>query len=219
MRWAPRTGYVRRKGFIIKGGAQEVMRTSTRITAGCALALAALLSLSACGSSSDPASRSARKVTKAQRTVPPGERPPSDMVAAVSASKSGPPVELKFELRGSPQPGQPLDVDIAVVADNPTIDRVYGKFSAQDGIDIVAGDELEAVDKPAPGAVIRHVVQILPRQEGIFTLSAAVGVESSKASVTRVYSIPIIVGAGLTETPAKSGAAGEPASPGTAQAH
>ncbi|HVW67925.1 MAG TPA: hypothetical protein VHB68_03075, partial [Steroidobacteraceae bacterium] len=121
------------------------MRTSTRILAGCALALAALLGLSGCGSSSDSSSHSARRSARSQRVLAPGERPPSDMVAAVSASKAGPPVELKFELRAPPQVGQPVDIDIAVVADAPSIERVYGKFSAGEGIDLVAGADLEAV--------------------------------------------------------------------------
>lgn len=177
------------------------MGTSTRIRAGCAWALILALGLSACGSS-DTGTRSARQGTKSQRVVKPGQRSLADMVAAVSVGKAGPPVEVKFELREPPQVGKPVNVDIAVVADAPAIDRLYGKFSVTDGIELVAGDELEAVDKPAPGTVIRHVVQIVPKQDGIFTLSATVGVDLPNDSMTRAFTIPIIVGVGLADTAA-----------------
>jgi hypothetical protein len=138
------------------------------------------------------------------------------MVAAVSAGKGGPPVELKFELRGAPQVGQPLDIDIAVVPDAPTINRLYGRFQAGDGMELVDGGELASVDKPAQGTVIRHVLHVLPKQDGIFTLNAAVSVELADDSVTRTFTIPVIVGDGLADSGAKSDDAGKDAAAGTA---
>jgi len=126
------------------------------------------------------------------------------MVSAVSAGKGGPPVEMKFELRGTPQAGQPMDVDIVVLPDAPAISRLYGQFKGGEGIDVVEGGELAAVDKPAQGTVIRHVVRVVPKEDGIFTLSAAVSVELADDSVTRTFTIPVIVGEGLAELSAKS---------------
>jgi hypothetical protein len=138
------------------------------------------------------------------------------MVAAVSAGKGGPPVELKFELRGAPQAGQQLDIDIAILPDAPAINRLYGRFQAGDGIDMVEGADLAAVDKPAQGTVIRHVLHVLPKQDGIFTLSAAVSVELADDSVTRTFTIPVIVGEGLADSNAKSDDTGKDAAAGTA---
>ncbi len=176
--------------------------------------------LAGCGSSSGSATSSAasksKKTTPAQVSTDPAERPATDMVAGVSPSKAGPPVALKFELREAPQPGQLLDVDIAILPDAPAINRIYGKFQGAEGLDVVEGGELPAIDKPATGSVIRHLVRVLPKQDGIYTVNATVSVDLADDSISRTYSIPVIVGDGLSEQPAKTEVAeGRPA-PGTA---
>lgn len=199
----------------------DVMMTSTRISrAGWALAMMVSLGLLAgCGSSSGSGTGSVAAKTKKAHTqvsTDPAERPPADMVAGVSPSKAGPPVALKFELREPPQAGQLLDVDIAILADAPAINRIYGKFQGAEGLDLVEGGELPAIDKPAAGSIIRHVVRVLPKQDGIFTVSATVSVDVADDSLSRTYSIPVIVGDGLTEQTARTEVAeGRPA-PGTA---
>ena len=182
----------------------DAMKTFNPIWALAATAW--LLGLSACGGSkgsADTAHSSAQQATAHRGVADPSGRAPDDMVAAVSAGKGGPPVELKFELRGAPQPGQPLDVDIAILPDAPAISRLYARFMGGEGIDLVDGGELAAIDKPAQGAVIRHVLRVLPKQDGIYTFSAAVSVELADDSVTRTFTIPVIVGEGLADVSAK----------------
>lgn len=166
--------------------------------------------LAGCGSSSgsgtdSPGAKSKKAHT--QVSTDPAERPVADMVAGVSPSKAGPPVALKFELREPPQAGQMLDVDIAVLPDAPAINRIYGKFQGGEGLDLVEGGELPAIDKPAVGSVIRHVVRVLPKQDGIFTVSATVSVDFEGDSITRTYWIPVIVGEGLPEQSTKTAVA------------
>jgi len=199
----------------------DVMMTYKQISrAGWAVAMMVALGLLAgCGSSSgsgtDPAT-SKNKKTHTQVATDSGERATADMVAGVSPSKAGTPVALKFELRELPQPGQLLDVDIAILPGAPAINRIYGKFQGTDGLELVEGGELPAIDKPAVGATIRHVVRVLPKQDGIFTVSATVSVDLPDDSITRIYSIPVIVGDGLREQTARTEVAeGRPA-PGTA---
>jgi hypothetical protein len=174
------------------------MRTSRRTVLLCtALVVTLGVSLAGCGSSSTQASAGAsakKKATHLAQARDPADRPPTDMVSAVGAGKSGPPVGLKFELRGLPQVGQPLDVDIAILPDAPTINRIFGKFQAGEGLELVEGGEIPQVEKPAPGSVIRHVVRVLPAKDGIFTLNATVSVDLSDDSLTRVFSIPVMVG-------------------------
>ena len=198
-----------------------VMMTSTRISrAGWAVALMVGLGLLVgCGSSSgsghDPAAASKTKKAPTRVSSDPAERPAADMVAGVTPSKAGPPVSLKFELREQPQAGQLLDVDIAVLADSPAINRIYGKFQGGEGLDLVEGGELPAIDKPAAGAIIRHVVRVLPKQDGIFTVSATVSVDLPDDSISRTYSIPVIVGDGLSAQTAKTEVAEGRPPPGT----
>jgi len=203
----------------------DVMMTSTRISrAGWAVAMMVSLDLLAgCGSSSgsghDSAASQAKK-THIQASVDPAERPATDMVAGVSPSKSGPPVALKFELREPPQPGQLLDVDIAVLPGPPAINRIYAKFQGGEGLDLVEGSELPAIDKPAVGSIIRHVVRVLPKHDGVFTVSATVSADLADDSITRTYSIPVIVGDGLTEQAGKTEVAeGRPAPGMAVKAH
>jgi hypothetical protein len=183
------------------------MKTSTRISrAGCVVAVAGvLLGLYGCGSSSgtaDPAH--SKQKSGAQRVTDPANRPPQDMVAAVSVGKGGPPVSLKFELRSTPQAGQPVDLDLAVLPDAPAIERIDGRIDGNENLTLVDGGDLAAIEKPAQGSVIRHVVRLLPKQDGIFTVTAAVTVTLPDYSITRTFTIPVVVGEGLPELTAKS---------------
>lgn len=177
------------------------------------LALGLVLGSSGCGGSassgSGTAAAQARKKTSHAELSNPANRSPADMVAAVSGGKAGPPVELKFELREAPEANQILDVDIAVLADAPAIDGISGKFVTGDGLELVEGGVLAAVDKPARGSIIRHVVQVIPKEDGIFTVNAIVSVDLANVSLTRSFSIPVIVGAGLPDQAAKAGVAEE----------
>jgi hypothetical protein len=137
------------------------------------------------------------------------------MVAAVSVGKGGPPVGLKFELRSTPQPGQPVDLDLAVLPDAAAIDRIDGRFDGSENLALVEGGDLGAVEKPAQGSVIRHVVRLLPKQDGIFTVTAAVTVTLANDSITRTFTIPVVVGEGLPELTAKSEASDGNSAAGT----
>jgi hypothetical protein len=125
------------------------------------------------------------------------------MVAAVSSSKVGPPVELKFSLPTRPEVGQVMDVDVAVVPRAPVPDSVSVSFQVVDGIDIVEGAQLENVHSLVDGTPIRHVVKILPKRDGIFALTAVVSFVTSNQDASRTFSIPVIAGEGLPEQVAK----------------
>jgi hypothetical protein len=170
-----------------------------------------VLGLNGCDSSNDSKNFGATRkssATSKKHVVNPGDRPPEDMVAAVSAGKGGPPVVLKFELRSSPKAGEPLDLDFAVLPDAQSIERINAKFQGSDGLELVEGGDLEAVNKPAQGSVIRHAVRLLPKQDGIYTITAAVSVDLANDSITRTFTIPVIVGEGLPELTANSEVAG-----------
>jgi hypothetical protein len=184
------------------------------------VAIALLAGLSACGGSkqsADTAQSSTKKSEGGHRgPANPSERSPADMVSAVSAGKGGPPVELKFELRDAPQAGQALEVDMAILSDAPAINRLYAQFTGGDGIDLVDGGNLAAIEKPTPGQVIRHLVRVLPQKDGIYTFNAAVTVDLADGSVTRTFTIPVIVGEGLADASGKPDNDGKGAAAGTA---
>ena len=176
------------------------------------LAAGWLAGIAGCGSGDKPtangpsaaaASAKAHKQPKATLPAKPGEEELGDMVAAVSASKPGPPVEVKFALPTRPEVGQVMDLDVAVVPRDPVPESLSVSFQVVDGIDIVDGSQLERVDNLVDGKPIRHVVRILPKRDGIFALTAVVSFAVSNQDWTRTFSIPVIAGEGLPEQVAK----------------
>ncbi len=172
------------------------------------LAAGWLLGVSGCGSGTAPAVGTGAanpKAHKQHKSMPakPGEEPLDDMVAAVSASKAGPPVELKFSLPTRPEVGQVMDVDVALIPLAPVPDTVSISFQVVDGIDIVDGSQLEPVGSLVNGTPIRHVVRILPKRDGIFALTAVVSFTSANLDSSRTFSIPVIAGEGLPDQVAK----------------
>lgn len=173
-----------------------------------ALAVGWVLSVAGCGSGDQTVSATISghsKARKQHKTAPtkPGEESLADMVAAVSASKGGPPVELKFSLPTRPEVGQVMDVDVAVIPIAPVPDTVSVSFKVVDGIDIVDGAKLERVGNLVDGTPIRHVVKILPKRDGIFAITAIVSFTTADQDASRTFSIPLIAGEGLPDQVAK----------------
>jgi hypothetical protein len=174
------------------------------VAAGC------LLGASGCGSSdhtgqstASTASGKSHKPHKSSAPSKPGEEPLSDMVAAVSGSKAGPPVDLKFSLPVRPEVGQVTDIDVAVVPLDPVPDNVSVSFQVVDGLEIVDGSQLDRVEKLTGGTPIRHLVKILPKRDGIFALTAVVSFTASNQELNRTFTIPVIAGEGMPDQVAK----------------
>jgi len=174
-----------------------------------AAALGAVAMLGACSSGETPgaAASAARPSQAAQRKSLPSNVLSPDMVSAVSAGGTGAPaVQVKFELRQRPAVAQPVDIDLAIVPASGALDRVSGKVEVGDGLELVAGGEIPPTERPVEGVPILHSIKVLPKKDGIFTVSAVLGVDAAGESSSQTFSIPIIVGAGLPEQPAKPAA-------------
>ena len=173
--------------------------------------------LAACGSGSTDGAVARRAA--AHKAVSPADAQARNMVNAVADAKGGDPVpvQVKFQLRSRPDVAQPLDVDIIIVPISGSVDRVVGTVEGEDGLDIVDGGQIPAADRPPEGVSIPHTIRVLPKRDGIFTLSAVLTVDSAGQSNRETYSIPIIAGAGMPDLPAKPAAstvaAGSPAKP------
>ena len=174
-----------------------------------AAALGAVAILGACSSGETPgaAASAARPSQAAQRKSLPSNVLSPDMVSAVSSGGTGAPaVQVKFELRQRPGVAQPVDIDLAIVPASGALDRVSGKVEVGDGLELVAGGEIPPTERPVEGVPILHSIKVLPKKDGIFTVSAVLGVDAAGESSSQTFSIPVIVGAGLPEQPAKPAA-------------
>jgi hypothetical protein len=114
------------------------------------------------------------------------------MVEAASQGKSQLPVELKFDLKQRPTPGQALDIDIALI---PQIDAGAAdiQVTAGDGLTVAAGTN--QIDWPAveAGQVYRQSVKVTPTGDGVLLLSLTVSLKHDEMIESRAFSIPLIV--------------------------
>jgi hypothetical protein len=159
--------------------------------------LMAAFALTGCGSPEpDPAASGTSAPGKPKPAA--GGRP--DMVAAVGTSRTPGAADIRFALSGRPAVGQPVDIQLALT---PTVelDRLYVRFQASEGLELVKGSETEHYERPSLGKELPHTVTVIPRSDGIFNVTAVVLSDSATESIARTYTIPIIAGAGLPELP------------------
>jgi hypothetical protein len=143
------------------------------------------------------------KATKPENPLPP------DMVAAVSSTRNTHVVSVHFVLNGTSTVMKPLPVDIAIVPHEPVL-SLNAHFEAHDGLALATGNVLERQADPRPGDIIKHQLVVLPAKEGVFMVTAIVETETGEGAVSRVFSIPVIVGASGDAT-AGAGATPPPA--------
>jgi len=181
-------------------------------------ALAAAALLGGCGSnSSGPAAGTPAKA-KAAKPVKPIDELSRNMVSAVASNKpSTLPVQVKFELRDRPDVGQPVELDLAIVSMSASVDRVSGKVEAEDGLELAEGAEIAATERPVEGVPIHHLLKVVPRREGIYTVRAVVTVDASGVPSSDAYSMPLIVAADSAASSGTHGTPG-PSAPATATA-
>lgn len=178
--------------------------SAARTTALAAMAMAAV-ALGACGSSeSQSATDAANAPTKksgaaAAQTVRP------DMVAAVSSAKGPGTVDVRFSIPARPVVGEPLDIQLSLTP-SIELERLVAHFQVPEGVQLVAGGET-GQNRPAIGAEINHTLTVVPKADGIYTITAVVLTDSEQASIARTYSIPLIAGAGLPALPTAANSA------------
>jgi hypothetical protein len=161
---------------------------------------------SACGSSHEGSGQSGN----AAHTSRKGEAKGANMVSAVTQTKPGTapqPVQVKFALRARPTPSQPLDVTVQIIPTASNLDRISGRVEGDEGLEMVGSGELAEAEKPVENTPIERSIQVLPKQDGIYTLTATVTVEMGGQNSTQAYQFPVISGTGLPDLPA-------PAKPG-----
>lgn len=122
----------------------------------------------------------------------PGSALPSEMVAAVSASKSSLILGVHFALRAPPVVGKPLPVDIAVVPHRP-FDQVRVSFDSQDGLQVTSGQTMGPHKDVSAEKSLSHTLTLEPLKEGVFMVTATVETDSDEGNIVRMYSIPVIV--------------------------
>ena len=113
------------------------------------------------------------------------------MVEAASQGKSLVPVELKFDIAQRPKVGQPLDINLALIADVAASPATI-EVTATDDLSVAAGANQFDIPAVEAGQVYRQTVNVTPNAEGVVLLGVTVSLKHDEIVDQRVFSIPII---------------------------
>lgn len=164
---------------------------------GRSLAVLATLAftLAACGGGQEPGDAAARPATSSAGPRDPALEATRGMVSGVSAGKpEGAAVDLKFDIKSRPELGQPLTIDIALLP-KVASDIMRATFISTEGLSIRASEVPAEYRQVQPGSVHRHQLTLVPRDEGVYYVSAIVMVQTPAGELARTFSIPVVVGA------------------------
>ncbi len=190
------------------------MRNITRSVAA-GLLITALLC--GCGSSHEGA-QNATAAKAAKKHLNPADALSRSMVGAVTQTKPGTapiPVTVKFGLGGRPDVGQPLQVNLQLLPTASNLDRIFGRVEGEEGLEIVNSGELAEAQKPVENTPIDRAVEVMPKKDGIYTLTATISVDMGGSISTQTFTFPVIAGAGFTDLGPKP----QPAAGRSAAAH
>lgn len=149
-------------------------------------------SLAACDDAPAPSTPGNAPASSAAKPKGPEQVLPPQMVAAVSAGKTASMLGVHFALQTAPTVGKPLPVDIAIVPHRP-FTSVRATFDGPDALRLSEGGRFEPQTDVKAETVLSHKLVLQPGQEGVFLVTAAVETEGEDGTVTRIYSIPVIV--------------------------
>jgi hypothetical protein len=159
--------------------------------------------LMACDDSAPPPEATA--ATQPKAAGPKLAKPAENMVAAVPAGKSARFLGVHFSLASAPSVNQALPVEIAIIP-HESFTLLGASFEGQAGLTLVSGDVLPPTKNVAAEQPIKHQLVVMPVRAGVFVITATVQTEEEdEGSVSRVFSIPVIVA-----PPAAAGAATAP---------
>lgn len=157
------------------------------------LVLAATGLLGGCGRDANPDPAVRRAHAPRVDGVPAATSTDADLVSAVSAAGAVAPVSLKFRVPQPPRVGQPTRIEL-VLAQQPglDIDSLLVSLQPGDGLAVESEHSFE-FQSPPPGATQRMAVTVRPGQAGLLNLGATVLIGTANASLTRSFSMPLIV--------------------------
>lgn len=117
----------------------------------------------------------------------------SQMVAAVSSGKAASAISVHFALGAPPTVGRPLTVKIAIVPHR-KFRSVRAHFESHDGLTLTAGDVYGPKEDADSETSLEHELVLTPEKEGVLMVTTLVETEGDEGSVSRVFTIPVVVG-------------------------
>jgi hypothetical protein len=117
----------------------------------------------------------------------------ADMVSAVSGGNSTTPLALKFRIGAQPRNGESVHVQLALVPDPAVdIDALHIAMQVSDGLKLESSPQTNYAE-PARGQTQYFDVLAHATKAGVLSLYVTVLVDTADASLTRNYTVPLIV--------------------------
>jgi len=134
------------------------------------------------------------------------EEQTAGMVEAATQGKSQLPAVLKFELTSRPTAGEPLDVGVALI---PGIAAASASIAvtASEGLALADGSVRFEIPQVEAMQVYRQSIKVTPNADGVLFMTLTVTLTHDQLSESRVFALPIIVGAPPPAAPAPAAAA------------
>ncbi len=173
------------------------------------------LLLAACGGDA-PEKSAGDKPKNAGPSAPRAPRVTDNMVAAVSAGKTANAVGVYFMLGSSPTVGAALPIDIAILPHLEFSSLRARIDSPGGGMTLVSGESLEPLADLKAEKPVEHKVVFMPQKAGVYMVTVNVETAGSEGTVSRIFSIPVIVtteGGSETATAAPAAAPAVPPAP------
>ena len=176
-----------------------------------------LLSLAACGGDPAPEEAGRTAADTAEGVAPPetatGVEPttgtdpapelraedlpkvvPMKQATAATAAEPDAPIEFRYQLTASPEVGQPLLIDFALVPQkaSPAL-RVMVATSG--GLGLQRGSSAPVMRNVQAGAEYWDQIVVVPEADGAFNVNVIATLGEGPSSLARTFSIPVMVGA------------------------
>jgi hypothetical protein len=178
------------------------------------LALGLALVAAGCGSNNQPGPTQAKAAAPVKKAPSPLDDLSPYLVSAVTTGKAGATLlQVKYELSGRPDVGDPVDLDLVIIPQADNIDSISGSVQGDDGVEITSGETITPAEKPIFGTPIHRSLKVRAKRDGIFTLNAALTIQTGGQTLGPSYSMPVIAGNGLVEGGAPSAPAQSVAKP------
>jgi hypothetical protein len=130
--------------------------------------------------------------------------PTAKMARAVTAGKSSAPVELKYDVLVKPQPGEPIEIDLALIP-GADVDSLSVAVTATPGLEIVSTPTASFGPLKA-GEVANHKITARAAKVDVVYITVTATLTAVGTSQARSFAIPLIVGDPVAVTPSDASA-------------
>jgi hypothetical protein len=142
-----------------------------------------------CGSD-DEAAKATQAVTPVVREAKPVD-PTEKMARAVASGKTGAAVELKYDVLSKPEPGKPIEIDLAFIPST-VADTLVVNVTATPGLEVVA-NETANFGLLKIGEVAHHKITVRAERADVVYLTVVVTLNAVGVNSVRTFAIPLIV--------------------------